>query len=90
MSAELFFDRLTWFMIPGFQIIDQAAEHSRDFFEHGLQLFMVLGCQYLPAKCQFHQRDTFLRGTSIDSEGVAAVGFRETSVAFGDVGGSGE
>ena len=73
-----------------FQIIDQTAEHSRDFFQHRLQLFVVLRCQQLSAECQFHQRDTFLNGTSGDSEEIAAVGFGETAVAFCDVGGDGE
>jgi hypothetical protein len=72
------------------QVINQTTEHSRDFFQHGLQLFVVLCCQQLSAGGQFHQRNTFLKGPSCDSEEVAAVWFGKTSVPFGDVGGDGK
>ncbi len=46
---------------------------------------MVLGCQQLSAEAQFNQRDSFLNGTSCDSEEVAPVRFGETTASFGDV-----
>jgi len=51
---------------------------------------MLLTLQQTLPRRQFQQWDAFLNATTGDAEKVAAIGFGEAAIAFGDVGSDGK
>jgi len=73
-----------------FQAFYQTGDHFGDLLQVDFELLMDFRRDEIPPAGQFEKGNAFLYAASGDAEEVLSVAFRESAVAFGDVGGNGQ